>query len=213
MAQVRKKQYEREAKIRKLREGLMPWTRHIPWNVLGFAPRLLCVVGVIAAVAGLSAWGMAFPIAAALLQVAADTPRRRRSSPARDRIVAAFTALAVATVGGVLVEVNGTWLANETILWPMLEVIGWTIVSIGVWGLVCNVVILLTLIVSPVPSQEVTFSRTVVIHLTSEATAALRSIVGNELKERKDEVMSQAVTFYVGHLAGQGLDREPEREP
>jgi hypothetical protein len=135
MSEARKKLYEREAKIRKLREGLMPWTRHIPWIVLGFAPRVLCVIGVIAAVAGLSAWAMAFPVAAIALQLAADMPRRRRSHRAMDRIASASTALVVLGVGVVLVVVNGTWLADQTILWPMLEVIGWTVVSVGVWGL------------------------------------------------------------------------------
>jgi hypothetical protein len=202
MSEARKKLNEREARIRKLREGLMPWTRHIPWIVLGFAPRVLYVIGVIAAVAGLSAWAMAFPVAAIALQLAADMPRRRRSHRAMDRIASASTVLVVLGVGVVLVVVNGTWLADQTILWPMLEVIGWTVVSVGVWGLTNSLVILLSLIVSPVTPEEVAFSRTVVINLTPDATAALRSIVGDELKQGKDEVMSEAVTFYADHFAG-----------
>jgi hypothetical protein len=141
MAQVRKKQYERDARIRQLREGLMPWARPIPWRLLGYTPRVLCLAGFVAAVSGLGAWGMMGPFAAAALQVAADLQRRRRTCPASARLKALVKYLVILGLGIVLLYISS--------LWGFMAV-GWLAVSVGVWACSVNVLILVTLIVSPV---------------------------------------------------------------
>jgi hypothetical protein len=145
MAQVRAKRYQREAQIRKLREGLMPWAQHIPWNVLGFAPRVLTLAGFVAALCGAGAWGLIGPFAAAALQSAADLPRRRRKARILDRAIAGLTALLVLASGIVLVSVSSLWGFTAA---------GWLVATLGTWGATANLLILATLLVSPVPKPQ-----------------------------------------------------------
>jgi hypothetical protein len=210
MSQVRRKGYQRQARVRKFHEGLTPWAQRIPWGVLGGIPKVLCVTGVIAAVAGLSVWAMAFPLAAGLLQGTADLPRRRRSGPFRHRLQAAVIAAVFFAVGGLVAHEATVWLAAWSLLRVTVETAGWALASFGAQGLAVAIVVLSSLMAAPLSPDEARFPRSMYVQFSPDVLDALHGIVGDQLKQRVNAVVGEAVMFYANHLAGCGLDREPE---
>lgn len=209
MAEIRKKHYRREAENREFREGLMPWAQRLPWLVAAAGPRALGVAGVIAAVAGLSAWAMVFPVACALFQSLTDLPRRRRNCPTATRAWMVGVAMGMAALGAVVVHESGLRLAHWTLLRVVAEVIGWSVVSLGVGGMTNNGFVLVTLLAAPLPPEEARHPRELWITLEPDAVEALHHLTGDQFKKRRDEMIGLAVVHYAQYRADLGLDREP----
>jgi hypothetical protein len=149
-AQRRKRQYESEARIRKLREGWMPWTRQLPLMLVSGGPFVWAILGSVFAIEGAGLWGLAGGVAAAVYQFATDLRRaqqRTRSKTLSYRIMSAGLGLAMAT-GGVALASTVSW-------WP-LHGLGWIAAVVGVWGYMMDVLVEVSLVVVPPPTPEPT---------------------------------------------------------
>lgn len=130
---------QREARAREFRAGLMPWAQRVPGSILMPSPWILTAAGFLLAIAGMPAWVMAGPAAAAVLQVAANAPRMRCMAPAGARAWTAALSIVVGGIGVVLVHAGTVW----------LTVPGWLVVTMSVWNTGANLAVFITLLISP----------------------------------------------------------------
>jgi hypothetical protein len=146
--QRRRRQYESEARRRKIRARWTPWTQHLPFALVAFGPTTLALAGCLAAICGAGAWAMIGPAAAAAFHLAAqlrDVQRFYTSRTILFRIVAAGAGLLAAAAGAALLN----WSTYRAV-----NGLGWTLTTLGVWGIVGDILTYASLVILPPPKPE-----------------------------------------------------------